>query len=529
MSNVDLSSLAVRRDEPHVVRGRPRWWTRYFIPGSLLVGFAILLAWGAQELIFPPRAVTTIRVFTNRGEIQGTSGELFRAAGWIEPRPTAIRVAALAPGVIRRLLVVEDQAVKAGEPIAELIDEDAKLAVQSAAADLRLREAELEIAEASRAAAMTRFEQPVHLQAALAEAEATLAEVETAVQSLPFELRQAEAVRGFAQLDFDRKNSAKDSISRRAVDEAKSQLDSANADVERLTQKNLSLKLQRDSMSNRRDANQQQLKLLANETQAKDEAIAGVKVAAARVEQARVELANVQLQLERMLIRAPVDGRVFRLVSEPGASVGAGQSNSMDSDRSTVVTMYQPESLQVRADVRFENLPLVSLGQRVTIANPAIAQPLPGKVLYVSSQADIQKNTLQVKIAIEAPATLLRPEMLVDATFFGDEKNQSISAAESLRVYAPRQLVMNGPDGNYVWVANQIRQTAEKTPVTTGPVLGDLIEITSGLNAASRLIDSGFETLRDRQRIRIVDRAATNNAVPPVSEPDVSTSKEEQR
>ena len=82
------------------------------------------------------------------------------------------------------MLVVEDQQVKAGEPIAELVKQDAQLAYDNAAANVKLREAELAEVRAGLQAAKTRFEQPVHLQAALGEAEATLAAVNTELKEL---------------------------------------------------------------------------------------------------------------------------------------------------------------------------------------------------------------------------------------------------------------------------------------------------------------------------------------------------------
>src|SRR6185312_9601804 len=99
---------------------------------------------------------------------------LFQAAGWIEPRPTPIRVAALAPGVVEKLLVVQDQHLKAGEPVAKLVDQDARLARDHAEADMQINEAELSSVQADVQAAHTKFDKPVHLQAALGEAEAAL-------------------------------------------------------------------------------------------------------------------------------------------------------------------------------------------------------------------------------------------------------------------------------------------------------------------------------------------------------------------
>ncbi|HBL44518.1 MAG TPA: hemolysin D, partial [Planctomycetaceae bacterium] len=57
-------------------------------------------------------------VIVTQSSIRNAGTPLFQAAGWVEPRPTPVRVAALSPGVIEELLVVEDQKVKQGEPIA---------------------------------------------------------------------------------------------------------------------------------------------------------------------------------------------------------------------------------------------------------------------------------------------------------------------------------------------------------------------------------------------------------------------------
>ena len=73
-------------------------------------------------------------------------------------------------------------------------------------------------------------------------------------------------------------------------------------------------------------------------------------------------------------------------------------------DPSTVITLYEPAKLQVRADVRLENVPQVVPGQKVKIETAAVrGVPLEGEVLGMTSQADLQKNTLQVKVAVTAP------------------------------------------------------------------------------------------------------------------------------
>ena len=168
-SQLDLSQLALDRapPEPRTVLRRRRWFTRYVLPTGILLGFAALLSAAAGRQLFSKPSVTIIPVVVKRSQLQRAGTSLFQAAGWIEPRPTSVNVAALEPGVIEHLLVVEGQQVVKGDPVARLISVDAELAVEQARAALTIREGELQRTEAEKTAAITRFDNPVHLRAEL--------------------------------------------------------------------------------------------------------------------------------------------------------------------------------------------------------------------------------------------------------------------------------------------------------------------------------------------------------------------------
>jgi multidrug efflux pump subunit AcrA (membrane-fusion protein) len=208
-----------------------------------------------------------------------------------------------------------------------------------------------------------------------------------------------------------------------------------------------------------------------------------------------------------MTVRAPIDGRVYQLMGFPGTSL---TRESMIADGSTVVTLYRPDMLQIRVDVRFEDIPKVSLGQQVLINNPALRDPLSGSVLFVSSEANIQKNTLQVKVGIDAPSAVFKPEMLVEVTFLAPEPPKSAGDAEEVaRLFLPQQLVLKDESGSFVWLADQSGGVVRKTPVTTGvAAAGGLVEISRGLSMGSRVVARGHENLEDGSRIRIVSEDA---------------------
>lgn len=498
---VDLRQLAVRRDEPALVSGprRRHWLTRYVLPGLVLLGFSGVVIWAARDSLLPARSVTVLPVLTTRAEVQQAGTPLFQAAGWVEPRPAPIIVSALTEGVIEELLVVENQEVQAGQPVARLIAIDAKLAVEAARADVQLREAELSAAHAAETAARINLEQPVQLQANLAEVEAQLARVELESSNLPLQLRAAKARRELARQHHAIKKQAYETggLPLTQLQQAASELEAAEAQVQELEKREPRLKQELTAQASRREALRRRLELKADEQRALTEAQANRKAAEAKLAQARVALERAELQHHRTTVRSPVEGRVLALVARRG-------SRLTGYDPSVIVTLYDPKSLQIRADVRFEDLPRVQPGQEVRIHSPALPAPLTGKVLFTTGQADIQKNTLQVKVELPTGATLLRPDMLVQTTFLAPPNKSASEPAERLRLLIPRQLVETAEGNSWVWVADAQSRTARRKSVQLGlPASTELVEVVAGLNAGDRLIVGGKEGLREGERIVI--------------------------
>lgn len=520
MAEVDLQQLAIDRGASAadgrdvLLPTRRHFVSRVLIPGMLIIGFAALMGWAAWDFIFPATPVKVVPVVASKAKIQSAGTPLFQAAGWIEPRPTPIRIAALSPGVIEELLVVEDQSVRKGDPVANLVREDNQLAYDRATADRDLRRAEVDQSQAALDAANVRVEQPVHLEAQLAEAEAQVSRIDTQLQNLPFEVRRAEAMQEYAQANHQRKVDAGVAVSKITVEEAVSQLATAQATLEELVQRKGTLEAEQVAWKKRQEALKTRLDLLVDEREAKATAQAELQAAKARLRQAEVALAQSKLALDRMVVRAPVDGRIYQLLSPPGSHLGTMPTGNSQSDSSTVVTMYRPDSLQVRVDVRFENIPQVSLDQQVTINNPALDQPIVGRVLFISSEADIQKNTLQVKVALPDPPKFFKPEMLVDVTFLAPELEQkSDTFQEEMRIYIPTEMVLEESSEHFVWLADQAAGKARKRLITVAQnSSGPMTEVLSGLNMGDRLIFNPPADLQDNTAIEVIDEVEESSA-----------------
>jgi RND family efflux transporter MFP subunit len=497
---------------------RPRHLlTRYLLPGAILLGFVGVLGWTARDSLLPGQPVTVVPVLTTRAEVRQEGTPLFQAAGWVEPRPTPVLVTALTEGVVERLLVVEGQQVQAGEPVARLIDADARLALQSAEADLRLRQAELQSARAALRAATTNAEQPVHLEAAAAEAEAMLAQKETELGTLPFQLKTADARRELAQANVDRLRPIREkgAVSEASFLTATNELKVATTAVEELRAREPRLRREVAALVAKSEALRKRLALKTEETRQLGEARAAVDAADARVRLAETAVESARLRLERTVVRAPSAGRVLALIARPGMRLMGLAAQGLQ-EASTVISLYDPAMLQVRADVRLEDVPRAQPGQPVRIEGASAPGPLDGEVLFATSQADIQKNTLQVKVAIKSPPPVLKPDMLVQVTFLTPPSSQATpTEAEQLRMLVPCALVESDGGGSVVWVADQAAGMARRRPVTLGVAAGDFVEVVKGLTPADRLIAGGKEGLRNGERITVTgeERGAVTTSV----------------
>ncbi len=134
-----------------------------------------------------------------------------------------------------------------------------------------------------------------------------------------------------------------------------------------------------------------------------------VKLAQAQLAQAENRLALAQVELDLSLTTAPVSGRVLKIHTRVGETVGnAGILDLGRTERMFVVAeVYETEILQVQP------------GQRAVISGTALPQPVQGTVTQVGWQvakkdvldtdpvADVDARVVEVKIALDQRASAL--------------------------------------------------------------------------------------------------------------------------
>ena len=163
------------------------------------------------------------------------------------------------------------------------------------------------------------------------------------------------------------------------------------------------------------------LRATQNETvEREDDTRLAMASAEAQVRQLEGTRAMAQVWLEWTVIRSPIDGVVLEKLSHPGELVtpqnfgGTGTHGPSNA----LLSLADPNDLQVEVDISEADLPKVSMNQRCRISPEAWPEKVYlGSVTEIAPEASRQKGTLQIKVRIENPDRFLTPELSAKVEF----------------------------------------------------------------------------------------------------------------
>ena len=499
-SIADLNVLARReseRDRAAAVPQPPsRWKTRVLLPGLILLAMLSILAYAARDAVFPATAVRVVPVVVKTVNDPSVGGVIAQAPGWVEPDPYPLAVSALTDGIVKDVLVLEGDPVKAGDVVARMVDDEARLAVD------RIR-GQCEQAQAELKAAQREWDNPIERQRAVDVGEAMLNEARAELAKLDSDVA-VEAAKVEEMVEETRRKeqaAASRAASEFEVVQAKLRLQAQRALLKATEAQRPIFEAKVQRLEAELVAAKENLRLRIIETGALEQA-------KAKYAEAHAMLHEAELRLRRMEVVAPMDGIVMRRLAEPGSKL---MLNSDMAQSAQAVRLYDPKKLQVRVDVPLADAAKVGVGQQAIVAVDVLAdRTFKGKVTRIVHEADIQKNTLQVKVAIEDPAAELKPEMLARVKFLAAAQTPKGGSDTRQRVFAPQRLIQTPHAGHTIaWVVDQGRGVAVMKTVTLGSGKTDgWVEVAEGLQPGDRLISSDTSSLSDGQRVKVTGEDA---------------------
>lgn len=193
------------------------------------------------------------------------------------------------------------------------------------------------------------------------------------------------------------------------------------------------------------------------------------------------------IQLAKMKVVAPFSGTITDLTYyTEGVKVATG---------SDMAHIMNYKKLNMEINLPGKLLGQIKEGQVARTMNYTISDTfLSGRIAQVSPVLDPETRTFKANIDIDNPELLLRPGMFVSTDV--------IVASNDSTIVIPKELIISRRNRKTVYVVEQ--GTAIERGVTTGLENPDEIEITEGLELNERLVIEGYETLRHRAKVTIV-------------------------
>lgn len=413
--------------------------------GSWLVAVGLLMAAAALGAFWmflrSPRelgrevAVIRVEVPANAGsEAPGLEGTTVLSATGYVIAARKIEVASKVVGRVAWVGVERGDRVAAGQPLVRLEDEEYRarlLQQEGLVAATRAQLAELE--------AGSREEEIAQSRAQLQQA---LVELDNAEISLR-RLRELQPTRA---------------ISRQQLDDAEALVRSRQAQVESVRQR-----LRLVEAGPRREQIEAQRALL---------------------KQAEGGLALAQIDLNNTVIRAPIGGTILERNVEVGEFVTTGFVGDRGA-RGFVVSLADLNDLEVELDIAQNDFARVSLGQPAVVTTDAYPdRRYRGVVSLISPEANRQKATVEVRVKVQNPDELLKPNMNATVAFL--RPGTALPTTPGMQrppVRIPRAALL---DAGTVLVVEMNR--VERRSVVVGDDTDGWVEIRRGLSGGELVV-----------------------------------------
>jgi len=196
---------------------------------------------------------------------------------------------------------------------------------------------------------------------------------------------------------------------------------------------------------------------------------------------------RANLLLAKMQVRAPFKGVITDLPAITNATqVATGTS---------VVSLMDYSTMTVEVNLPEKYIGDVKIDQPVRIMNYTLPNDtLKGNVKELSPAISTETRTFKGVIEVGNPELKLRPGMFAKADI--------VLARHDSVIVIPKNIIISGQRGKSVFIVDN--GTANEKRITIGFENQNDAEITSGLKKNDRLVIKGFETLKNRSKVKIV-------------------------
>lgn len=201
----------------------------------------------------------------------------------------------------------------------------------------------------------------------------------------------------------------------------------------------------------------------------------------------RYALENAQFSMEKLNVVAPFDGVIVAMTYiSPETKISSGTE---------LLTIMDYSEMYLTFSLPEKSIAAVNVDQEVYVLNYTMPEDtLIGEVSQLSPAIDETTRTFSGIIEIDNKDLMLRPGMFVQGDII-TLRNEDV-------FILPKEILSSNSRGKFVYVAE--KGMARQKRITTGLENANEIEILTGLTGEEMIITEGYETLRDRSKIKIL-------------------------
>ncbi len=209
-------------------------------------------------------------------------------------------------------------------------------------------------------------------------------------------------------------------------------------------------------------------------------------------------VSQMQQQIGKTIVRAPFSGTIDDVITEQGSVVAPGQSQ--------LFRIVNLQDMYVETDVPESYIKDVVPGKNVEIFFPVLGKTMMAEVRQAGNFINPANRTFKVEVGVSNKDKTIKPNLTAKL------KINDYTSDEAILI--PQSIISENADGEqYVYTVIEKSENSAKAKrviIETGKTSGDYIEILSGLENGSEIIDEGARSVKDGQAVKILATEATN-------------------
>ncbi len=199
------------------------------------------------------------------------------------------------------------------------------------------------------------------------------------------------------------------------------------------------------------------------------------------------DMESSRINLSKMALKSPFSGVISEL---PYFTDGTRVASNTE-----MVSVIDYDALYLEANLPEKYFRNIERGYKVYVTSyTSTADTLLGTITQISPSIDPDARTFKCFVEVKNSDLALLPGMFVKADLV-------VNSAEEV-IVIPKDIIMSRNRNQIVYVVEQ--GVASERIITTGLQNASNVEVKMGLLKGESIVNSGFETLRDQSRVRIL-------------------------